>query len=282
MKRKIQSGTAIFLIASLLIAGGIMISSMNAAQQVVTAEEVATGDQAMEPTNPMPCAPCPQNIKEEAKKITVNAQGTVTIAPDVAYIRLSITEQMPTAKEASDAVNLKMQEVFNVMEEMGIAKKDMKTLNFNLYPQYDYQNSPPNLYAYQADNRVEIKVRDMAKVGELLAAALDAGANSVDNVSYDLTDKTDAYNKALELAVQSAQNKSQVMAEAAGVQVDPVPRVLGERRVESYGIYNDYMPAAETQVAYEMEGSMDAVSVTLAENQIVITAYVEAAYDIVP
>lgn len=272
MNKKILAGTAIFLSLALLFAGGLLFGGLTASQKSVQAETVQS-----------PSSPDPQNNSEK-KTITVNAQGVVTVAPDVAYIRLSIMEQMPTAKEASDAVNLKMQDIFKVMEEMGVEKQDLKTLNFNLYPEYDYQSSPPSMYAYRAENRIEIKVHDMAKVGDLLAAALDAGANNVESVTYDLMDKTEAYGEALSLAVQAAQNKAGIMAEASSVKIDPVPRVLAESRNASYGIYNDYMPRIEeSKAAGGYAGMADAAAaVALAENQIVITAYVEAAYDIVP
>lgn len=292
MNQKIKIGISVFLLLSLLFAGSLLLGGINASQQIVKADEETdeeTDDEVKVEYMPLPCPydipeQCPQNASDETKKITVSAQGVVTVDPDIAYIRLSIQEQRTTAKEASDAVNLKMQDVFKVMEEMGVEKKDLKTLNFNLSPQYNYQNSPPDLYAYQAENRVEVTVRDMEQVGELLAAALDAGANNVETVSYDLKDKTEAYEEALKLAVQSAADKAGIMAEALSVQVDPVPRLLSESKQESYGIFNNYMShMEEAKAAGGMGGDMGAAApVALAANQIVITAYVEAAYDIVP
>jgi|GEM_PF-900319 len=165
----------------------------------------------------------------------VQSQGTVSVEPDICVISLGVRSQEKTGKEASDSVNLKMAEIFKALEAAGIEKKDYRTENFYIRTNYSWQSDTPTLVGYEASNSITVKVRALDKVGEILAAALDAGANEVQDVRYDLEDKREAYREALKKAVKSAMDKAGVMAEAAHIKIEAVPSLISEESTMDFG-----------------------------------------------
>lgn len=212
----------------------------------------------------------------KGKHINVSAMGKIEADPDVAYLTLGISEQAETAKEASELCNSTMQNIYDTLEKLGVEKGKIKTVGYYMNPMQNWESDPPTIYAYRAENQIEITVNDIDRAGEVLAAALDAGANTVSDVRFDVLDKTEAYREALSKAVKSAQDKAKVMAEAAGVSVDEIPVMLTEGQLNdySYMIRNNYSFNMVEAVTKDAAGA-----VPLSGNRIEITAYVEAVYE---
>ena len=82
----------------------------------------------------------------------VQAQGTVSVEPDICVISLGVRSQEKTAKEASDSVNLKMADIFKALEAAGIEKKDYRTDNFYIRTNFNWQSDPPTIVGYEASN----------------------------------------------------------------------------------------------------------------------------------
>lgn len=155
--------------------------------------------------------------------ITVNGEGRVSLAPDMAAISIGVTTEDKEAAKAVKTNNTKAQDVVKQLKSYGIAEKDIRTTNFTVYPrqQYDSSNKPSDT-TYIVENTVYIKVNDLAEVGEILDAAVKAGANTISNIQFDISDPSTAYDQALQAAVQDANGKAQVAAKAAGVKLGPV------------------------------------------------------------
>lgn len=216
----------------------------------------------------------------EKRMVTVSAQGQVTVDADQCQVRLSVVEANPEALEASNAVNETMAIIFSTLEELGIEKSDMETVNFSLEPRYNWDHSPATIEGYEARNSILITIHDLDKVEEAVSRALDAGANSVEQIQYQLKDESAVYKEALKKAVTSAREKAQVIAEASGVQLEDAPYVIGEKSdTTTYSIMNSVLEAKASAMPMDM-GSAAGPTVSLAEQKIVVTAYVDAAYGI--
>jgi len=70
--------------------------------------------------------------------------------------------------------------------------------------------------AYQASNSVQVTA-GIGKSGELVDAAVGAGANNVDGPNLDTADKSSLYDQALKQALGDAKGKAQAIADAAGL-----------------------------------------------------------------
>jgi uncharacterized protein YggE len=156
----------------------------------------------------------------QATTLNLSAYGEVKTAPDMATITLGVLTEAPTAAAAMQANAQKMPQEMATLKKAGIAERDIQTSNLNLNPKYVYvQNEEPRLTGYQASNQVTITVRDLSKLGAAVDASVSAGANQVQNISFGLTDATEAENEARQKAVKALAAKADLYAQATGHRV---------------------------------------------------------------
>jgi uncharacterized protein YggE len=156
------------------------------------------------------------------RSISVSGTGRAEVAPDVAVLTLGVTSDGPTAREALDKNNQSMTAVIEALKTLGFGVTDMQTSGLSLSAQYDYNVQPAKLTGYQAVNGVTLRVKDIARLGEILDLVVSAGANQVNGLTFDVADKAKALNDARLKAVADAKAKAELMAGAAGVSVGRV------------------------------------------------------------
>ena len=182
------------------------------------------------------------------KSITVVGQGEAKIAPDVAYVNVGVSFQERTAKEAQEKTNQTMDAVIAKIKSLGIADKDIQTSGISLWPVF-VQNAV--ISGYQATNNVTVQV-EIAKVGPLIDAAVEAGANSNLSVGFGLKDPSAATLQALEAASKEARTRADAIAKGLGVTVKEV-QIAVEETTSSPVVMRDAsyaMKAAEGAMAY--------------------------------
>lgn len=150
--------------------------------------------------------------------VSVVGTGSLNVEPDIAYIHLGVMSNAPTASKAQEQNAVLFEKVYKVLTTTyGIQAKDINTTDFSVQPQYQYMdNQEPKIVSYNAHHMVKINYRDVSKVGALVDAASKAGANQINNISFDVEDKSDAETAALEKAVAHAKKKAEALAKAGG------------------------------------------------------------------
>lgn len=173
------------------------------------------------------------------KSITVVGQGEVKIAPDIAYVGVGVRTRETTAKAAQEKNNQAMAAVIAKIKALGLDDKDIQTTGISLYPAYDNGNT---ISGYDAANGVTVRA-DIAKVGPILDAAVEAGANSGLSVGFGLKDPSAATLQALEAATKDARAHADAIAKGLGVTIKEVqiaiegsPTTPVVMRDTSYGI----------------------------------------------
>jgi hypothetical protein len=155
-----------------------------------------------------------------ATTLSLSAYGEARVAPDMASITLGVETQAPTAVEAMRANAAKMAAVVAALKKAGLADRDLQTSNLSLAPQYVYeQNQPPRLNGYQASNQLNVTVTDLAKLGGVVDAVVNAGATNVGQISFGLSNPVSAENTARIAAVKALQDKASLYANAAGYRI---------------------------------------------------------------
>lgn len=152
--------------------------------------------------------------------ISVAGTGTVTVSPDVATLSLGVSAQAAAAAAAQARASGTMANVIAAVKAAGVAERDIATQWISLQPQYDYQSGAsgsPRILGYQASQSLSVKVRDLARSGAVIDAAVAAGANQVSGISFSLANPTAATNQAREAAMADARARAQALASAAGV-----------------------------------------------------------------
>jgi uncharacterized protein YggE len=150
--------------------------------------------------------------------ISVTGEATVSVAPDQAQIDGGVTSDAKTAREASEANNAAMGKVLLALKGAGIEEKDTQTSRLSLQPQYapNRTGSSP-ITGYRASNRVTIRVRDVAKVANVIDVLVGAGANDIGGINFTVSQPSKHLDEAREKAVADARRKAEIFAKAAGV-----------------------------------------------------------------
>ncbi len=158
--------------------------------------------------------------------ISVTGEATLNAAPDLAQLDGGVSTEARTAREASDANNAAMRKVLLALKNLGLAENDYQTARLSLQPQYagNSNRSGPNaITGYRASNRVTIKVRDVAKVANVIDTLVSAGANDIGGITFMVSTASKLLDEARPRAIADARRKAEIYARAAGVGLgDPI------------------------------------------------------------
>lgn len=155
-----------------------------------------------------------------AEGITVTGTGVVRAVPDRAEIAFGVVSQGRTASEALRANDAAIQRVVAALRAAGIAAADIQTQSFSVSPRTTEEGE--DIVGYTAQNTVTARLRQLARAGAVIDAAVGAGANQVYGPSLSRSNAPELYNDALRAAVSDARAKAEVLASAAGVRLGPV------------------------------------------------------------
>ncbi len=187
------------------------------------------------------------------REIVVTAEGQVSARPDMAVVFLGVMRQARTAQAAMSDTSAAMQRVLERLREAGIDDRDVQTTNLNLSPQYLHTNdgSPPRVTGYIASNDVSVRVRALDGLGKVLDTLVEDGANSMNGISFTVAEPEPLEIKARIDAVANAMAKAKTLAEAAGVTLGDVRRIVegGEINIPSPAMRGMAMAEAAVPIA---------------------------------
>ncbi|HEY5802113.1 MAG TPA: SIMPL domain-containing protein [Lysobacter sp.] len=161
-------------------------------------------------------------VATDGTLLSVSAQAESRRAPDIATLSTGVVTQAADANSAMRANAEQMTRVVAAIKAAGIAERDIQTSGVNLNPQYKYiENQSPTITGYQAQNTVNVTVRDIAKLGRIMDALAATGANQINGPTFDIDDakKAEAYDEARRAAVEKAQTRAQMYAKTLGLKV---------------------------------------------------------------
>lgn len=172
------------------------------------------------------------------RTITVIGQGAVSSSPDIATASVGVMVTSPDIKEATSEASNKMEAVMEALKEQGIADKDIRTtsysINYERRSSFDLQVARPSTTTageeeiegmYHVSNMVTVKIRDLEKVGQVIDAVVNAGANSIWGINFGIDDTTALESEARSKAVDNARARAEELAGLAGVELGKVVSV---------------------------------------------------------
>ena len=168
--------------------------------------------------------------------IVVSGTGRVAVQPDVADLRLGVTVAKPTVEAARGEAAATMDAILRAVDGAGVVRADVRTAMLSVQPRYDYRDGrAPVLTGYEIANVVEVSVRDLSALGDVIDATLTAGATSMDALSFRLADPRPAEREARRQAMAEARSRADFLAEAAGVTVQGVSDIVEGQPVRPPG-----------------------------------------------
>ena len=213
-------------------------------------------------------------LASELSTITVNGTGAVMVAPDIATISLGVSTQNTSPQRALTENNSLTETVIAALRDLDIEEDDIRTANFFIDAVFGHDWT--TITGYRVTNTIAVTVRNLDQVGEVLGAAVAAGANISHGVSFGISDSSEAYQQALALAIQDAQSKARAMARALDAEI--IARVSV---VEMGGVH---MPVMTRQMAgaAAMEADMAWGAVPIEAGDLTITANVQIVFSVTP
>jgi uncharacterized protein YggE len=171
--------------------------------------------------------PPPEPARAPLRTLDVSAQAAVSRAPDQAVVRLGVETTARTARMATQANAEAMGAVMAALDRLGIPSSAIRTESIGLSPRYQRNpdGSEPIITGYQATNQVSVRVGDIDRLGPVVDASIEAGANRVMGIQFEIADPESAYHEALELAVAKARSEAETLARAMGETLGPAIHV---------------------------------------------------------
>ncbi len=253
-----------------LCMGTLLFAGCDAGANTVTpANEQASAPAATEAPAPVPSAGTSANaatLNAADSTLTVNATESVKKKPDIAYINLGVVTKGNSAEDAQQKNATQATALLEALKQQGIEEKDIETSYVNLYQ--DYEN--PNQYVME--NTYRVTVRNIDNVGQIIDAAIQAGANQSYSLSFDIQDRDAAYLEALGNAMQSIGTKAQAVAQSGGF---TIVRPQSIQEGGSSG-FNGAMPMAEP--AAMESGLADGAATPVTPGDIEVSASVTGTY----
>lgn len=163
-------------------------------------------------------------------QIVTSGTGRVDVAPTQAIVTVGVQVQRNTAAEASAEASRVAEQILNRLQQAGIRRQDIRTSGIQLHPVFSSprDGSAPQVVAYRALNTFTLTLIDLRLVGPAIDESTRAGANLVQGVSFGLRDETVPRREALAAAVREARAKADAIAQAAGVQIRSIDRIVEE------------------------------------------------------
>lgn len=163
-------------------------------------------------------APVAAQSAADLRLLTVTAVASVRAVPDRAMIQLGVQTEGATAQAAMAENSVRMSKMVAALEAVGIPRLNLQTSTIQVQPIYTQKNNePPRLVGYRAINTLVAELTDLTRVGAAIDAAVAAGANEVQGISFRLGDELPLRQRALLLAGQAALAKGRALAEGLGI-----------------------------------------------------------------
>lgn len=224
----------------------------------------------------LPTALFPSRAMAAERTITVNGKGIVSVLPDTATLYLGAQTIGKTAKDAQSENADIMDAILKKLYEMGIDKSSIKTSNFQVYPQYNYDDKAgeKTIMSYTASNILEITTKDINKVSEIFDKATLSGANINNGVQFSVTDSPKYYTDALSLALKNADINAKAIAQTLSVTIGTPVSIVEESSYNSFA--RSAGGAASMQSA--KEDTANGASTSISYDNIDIQASITATY----
>lgn len=182
-----------------------------------------------------------QGDKTQRPQLNVNGEGKIFVRPDIAMFTATVASDAVRVGDAQNQNASRSNAVIDFLKKNNIQGKDVKTTNYSIQPQYQYDNRracpilsdesipcfsgttmPPRIVSYQVHHSIEIRVRDLNKVDDILQGVVSAGANQVGSIVFMVEDEKAAIAAARKKAIEDAQAKALILAHDLGVRITKI------------------------------------------------------------
>jgi uncharacterized protein len=212
---------------------------------------------------------------------TVSGRGEISAAPDRARLSMAVEQTDPDLKAAQAKVNGVVRAYLARLRNLGLKDEDISTAGLSIRSEYDYSNnngaSKRKFVGYHVTRGIEVVVRDLERIGEVLQGATDAGINNVSDPQLESSHADELQNQALVKAAQDAQAKARLLADTLGVKLGAVHTISS-----NFEMPRPPQPMPRMMVMAAAAAPSGNEEMGFAAGQIRFTSSVEAEFDLLP
>lgn len=161
----------------------------------------------------------------DTSEINITGQASRSVAPNYAILTLGITSQNTNINAAKSNNDRIMSNLISQLANLGVAKKDIYTSSISINPTSDYQDGKRINTGYNVSNHVTVKINNLDNVGKVVDAAVSAGANDINNLSFQNDVSQQLSDSLTTEAIQNGRHEAEVIAAALGRTLGPVKTV---------------------------------------------------------
>lgn len=206
-----------------------------------------------------------QSLVNKTPSVSVRGSGSVEATPDMASFRVSVSKLAPTTSEAQSLLNQELASVIDILEDdQNVPKKDITTAYVSVGPKYSWIDGKQTLDGQQAQSSLDVKIRDLEKIGPVFDALSVVSGVSISSVSLTVSDESGYIAAAQKKAMENAHSAAQNYADGAGMSLGSVRSIQEEGAGNGDIIlplaYNEAM--AKSSMRDSLEYRPDTVSVS--------------------
>ena len=260
---KKNSRVSVFLFAAGLVTAlltGCAASSGNVSKEQTPSVSDSTDDQKQsEAPDGSGGLSSPSSSISDVNSISVNSSERVTVVPDIAQVEYSVRTEAGDAAACQQKNTESVSQVIELLKSLNIDEASIQTSDYYMNPVYNYSGNTARVTGYEAVATLTVSDLPIDGLDEILSQSVSNGINTIRSITYQASKYDESYHQALTAAVESARQKAQALADAAGCQVGPVINIretsgYSEARYSDYALTNRYA-AAKQEMSMAMEDS---------------------------
>lgn len=207
--------------------------------------------------------------------ITVFDTGEIYAKPDLALTTFSVITEAKSVVEAMNENTKKMNAVIDFIKGEGVEDKDLKTTSFSIYPRYEWYETktclvPPCpagqrvLVGYEVRQSLQVKIREMSKIGPIIQGAAETGASQVGDLQFTIDKQDELKKQAREEAIKKAKTKAKELAKQLGVKLVKITNFSESSIIPYfYGLEEALGKGGESAPAPQIETGENKIEVTV-------------------
>jgi len=156
----------------------------------------------------LPASAQTQDVKYVADTVVVQAEGQYEADPDLATLTFQVSVQDKELRKAYERATESLNRIVRLAERNRVAKDDVSTGSFTVFPIYDWSDKKRKARAYRVESRVTLRVRDFTRIGTLIDESVEEGIVDFRSLTYSLADEEAAKQRAIAEATQRAEGRA--------------------------------------------------------------------------
>lgn len=209
----------------------------------------------------------------EGPHIVTSGTASVDAVPDMATLAIEVNVSAKDAASAKKQADERVAQYMTFLQQNSVAKKDINAANLRTQPEYDYlKDGKSQLKGYRAVRAVDVTVRQLDKLNDLLDGALKAGLNDIRAVALGVTDPEQYKDKARQAAIDDAIHQAQMLAKGFHATLGPVYSIR-------YHVSN-YQPAPMARMMMKADAAPASAQDTYDQQTIQFADQVDVVYQL--